>query len=93
MKLAIRPLAIACSILWGGSVLLVAVANLLWPPYGARFLELLASIYPGYSANSTFGGAMNVTLYALIDGAVGGLILGWLYNLLVQKCEGKNEQR
>jgi len=89
MKLALRPLTIACAILWGGCVLFVALANLLWPPYGAHFLELLASIYPGYSADSTFGGMLNVTLYALIDGAVGGLILGWLYNLLVTKCEGE----
>ena len=88
MKLALRPLVIACAVLWGGSVFLVALANLLWPPYAAEFLKLLASIYPGYGADSTFGGMLNVTLYALIDGAVGGLIFGWIYNLLVAKCEG-----
>jgi hypothetical protein len=93
MTLAIRSLAITCAVIWGGLVLLVAVANLLWPPYGASFLELLASIYPGYTADSTFGGMLNVTLYALIDGAIGGLVFGWLYNLLVTKAEGKkNEQ-
>jgi len=92
MKLSIRALTITCAILWGGSVLCVAVANLLWPPYGAGFLEVLASVYPGYSADSTFGGLLNVTLYALVDGAVGGLILGWLYNLLAAKCEGKNKE-
>ena len=68
MKLAIRPLVITCAIIWGGTVFLTALANLLWPPYGADFLKLLASIYPGYSAESTFGGMLNVTLYALVDG-------------------------
>jgi len=93
MKLAIRPLTITCAILWGGSVLLVAVANLLWPPYGARFLELLASIYPGYTGESTFGAVVNGTLYALLDGAIGGFIFGWLYNLLVSRSEGKKKEQ
>lgn len=87
MKLAIRPLVITCAVVWGGSALLCAVANLLWPPYAEGFLNLLASVYPGYGADGTFGGVVNVTLYALVDGAVGGLIFGCLYNLLVAKCD------
>ncbi len=59
----------------------------------AHFLELLASIYPGYTANSTFGGMLNVTLYALIDGAVGGLIFGWLYNWFATKCDAEAKQK
>lgn len=93
MKLSMRAMTVTGAILWGGSVLCVAVANLLWPPYGAGFLQLLASVYPGYSADSTFGGLLNVTLYALVDGAVGGLIFAWLYNRLATKCEGKNKEQ
>jgi hypothetical protein len=81
------------AILWGGSVFCVALANLLWPTYGARFLEVLASVYPGYSADATFGGMLNVTLYALVDGAVGGLIFAWLYNLVAGKCECKHKDK
>jgi hypothetical protein len=92
MKLEIRPLMITCAILWGGAVFLTAFANLLWPPYGVEFLKLLASVYPGYSAASTFGGMLNVTLYAIVDGALGGLIVGWLYNLLVTKCKAKSNE-
>lgn len=92
MKLAVRPFAITCAIVWGGVVFLTALANLLWPPYAAGFLELLASIYPGYTAESTFGGMLNVTLYALVDGAVGGLIFACLYNLLTKKLEGKKDK-
>jgi hypothetical protein len=89
MKLAIRPFMVTCAALWGGAVLLCAFANLLWPPYAEHFLKMLASVYPGYTAESTFGGMVNVTLYALIDGALGGLIFAWLYNLLAGMCEHK----
>lgn len=91
MKLAIRPLVITCAIFWGGTALLCGVANLLWPPYAEGLLKLLASIYPGYGADGTFGSVLNVTLYALVDGAVGGLIFGWLYNMMVAKCGKKNK--
>jgi hypothetical protein len=90
MKLAIRPFMVTCAVIWGGSVLLCAVANLLWPPYAEGLLKLLASVYPGYTAESTFGGMLNVTLYALVDGALGGLVFAWLYNKLVGKCEHKD---
>ena len=52
---------------------------------------MLASIYPGYGAEPTFGAVLNVTLYALVDGAVGGLIFAGLYNLLAGKCQQQKE--
>ena len=86
MKFAMIPLAIACAILWGGSVFLCGMANMLWPSYGESFLQLLDSIYPGYHASGSFGSVVIGTLYAIMDGAVGGLVFGLLYNLLVGKC-------
>ena len=86
MKGAIIPLALAGAILWGGEVLLCGTANVLWPPYGESFLQLLDSIYPGYHASGSFGSVVVGTLYAVVDAAVGGLVLGWLYNLLAGKC-------
>ena len=89
MKLAIRPLALTCAIVWGATALLAGVANMLWPPYADGMLQVLASIYPGYAADSTVGSVMNLTLYALIDGAVCGFVFAWLYNLLLGKLEKK----
>jgi len=86
MKFAIRPLTLTCAILWGGSVFLCGTANLLWPPYGETFLQLLDSIYPGYDASPSFSSVIIGALYAVLDGAVGGLIFGLLYNLLAGKC-------
>ena len=85
MKLNLKALAASLAILWGGCVFLVGLANLIWPGYAAGFLNLLASIYPGYHASRTLGDLIVGTLYAILDGAVGGLIFGWLYNYLGRK--------
>jgi hypothetical protein len=62
------------------------MANMIWPSYGESFLQLLDSIYPGYHVSGSFGSVVIGTLYAIVDGGVGGLAFGLLYNLLVGKC-------
>ncbi len=85
MKLDLKALGITIGLMWSGAVLIVGLANLIWPAYGTSFLQVTASIYPGYHASGSLGDVMAGTLYALVDGAVGGLILAWLYNCLVAK--------
>jgi hypothetical protein len=80
MKLSVMAVTYTAAILWGGCFLLVAVANLLWPPYGAAFLELMSSVYPGYKAAASFGNVIVGTLYAILDGAIGGALFAWIYN-------------
>jgi hypothetical protein len=82
MKLNIKALALAGAIFWGVSVLLVGMANLIWVGYAQRFLEGLASIYPGYHATRSLAEVVVVTLYAAVDGVIGGIVFGGLYNLL-----------
>jgi hypothetical protein len=84
MKFNIKALAIACAILWGGAVLVVALVNLICVGYAQRFLELLASFYPGYHATRSIGEVILVTLYAIADGLIGGAVFGWLYNRLAR---------
>jgi ABC-type phosphate transport system permease subunit len=87
MKLNLKALTAALAILWAGLVLVVGVASLIWPGYGKTFLQVLASIYPGYAASGSFGDVIVGSLYALVDAAVVGFIFGWLYNLI---AGGKN---
>lgn len=82
MKLNLKALSVTLAILWAGAVFIVGLANLIWPTYGQAFLKMLASIYPGYHATGTFGDTIAGSLYALVDGAIAGLIFGWLYNLI-----------
>jgi len=79
-----KALAYAGAALWAGSFLLVGLVNLSSPTYGLEFLELMASLYPGYTADRTFESVLIGTGYALVDGAVGGWLFGWLYNRLVK---------
>ena len=84
MKLSIRALVITAAMLWGGGVLFCGILNLIWPAYGVAFLQLVSSIYPGYHATRTLGSVVVGTLYAMLDGAVCGLVFGWLYNRLAR---------
>ena len=80
MKLEPRALAYASAALCGLSVFLIGLANLSSPEYGREFLELLASVYPGYSAERTLESVLIGTGYALVKGAAVGWAFAWLYN-------------
>lgn len=88
MKLSVKGLAVACGLLWGGGLFVAAIGNLWWPPYARAFLDLAASIYPGYHGPAGFGSAVVVGLYGLVDGAVGGALLAWLYGLAAGREPG-----
>ena len=45
----------------------------------------MASVYPGYDATASFGQVIVGTLYALLDGAVGGAVVAWVYNRLAAR--------
>jgi hypothetical protein len=85
MRINVPALSISVAVFWSCAVLFVATANLIWPDYGNAFLELLASIYPGYHPGQGLGSIIMGTLYGLVDGAIGGAIFGWLYNY-VSRC-------
>ena len=81
MQLSIKALVFAVAVLWAGCLLCVGLVHLIVPTYGSAFLSLVSSIYPGFHGSTTLGDTILGTAYALIDGAVGGAVFGWLYNL------------
>ena len=83
MRLNANAMAVTFSVLWGTCVLVAGLVNVIWPSYGQAFLQLCASIYPGYHPGSGVSSVFIGTIYALLDGLVGGAIFGWLYNLFV----------
>lgn len=81
MKLNVKAMAISLSLVWGVlAMFLVGVANLIWSGYGQDFLSLMATIYPGYKATATFPQVIVGMLYGILDGAIAGALLAWLYN-------------
>ncbi len=85
MRFSVIPLALALGVFWGAAILIVAVANLIWPNYGRAFLDLAASLYPGYHPGSGLASVITVTFYGLVDGAIGGALFGWLYNFVARR--------
>ena len=85
MKLNIKAFMLTSAILWAAAIFITGIANLICPGYGAAFLQVMASIYPGYDASSTIGSVIVGTLYAVVDGAIAGLVFAWLYNLFLGK--------
>ena len=80
MKLSIRALMITAALLWGGGLLLVGLLNLASESYGLAFLQMMSSVYPGFHVSRTLGDVLVGTVYAAVDGALCGLLFGWLYN-------------
>ncbi|MGE5220204.1 MAG: hypothetical protein ACM3SP_24645 [Chloroflexota bacterium] len=80
MKVSVKGITFSAAMTWGLVVLFVGVINLASPSYGLAFLELVSSIYPGYHPVATVGNVIVGTLYAIVDGAVGGAIFACLYN-------------
>jgi hypothetical protein len=88
MRFNVTALTLTVGLFWGAALLIVASANLIWPSYGRAFLDLAASIYPGYRPGSGVGSIITGTLYGLVDGAIAGAVFGWLYNLLAYQRSG-----
>ena len=82
MRFNVIALSVTVALFCGAAILIVASANLIWPTYGRSFLELAASIYPGYHPSPAIGSVITATFYGLVDGAIAGAIFGWLYNFL-----------
>jgi hypothetical protein len=82
MKLSIKGLAITSAIIWGSAILIVGIANLVFPGYGINFLEVVGSIYPGYQPGTGFSSVIIGSLYGAVDAGIGAAIFAWLYNLI-----------
>jgi len=77
-------MSIAVALLCGGCVLFVGVLNLASPSYGGEFLEVVSSVYPGFHYTRTFLDVLVGTGYGIVDGAICGFLLAWLFNLFAK---------
>lgn len=72
-------LGLSGGILWGLSMFICTILAI-YTGYTAKFLELMADLYPGYSI--TWWGTIVGLVYGFIDAFVGLFLLAWLYNKL-----------
>lgn len=85
MKLSVKAFMLTFGIFWALVVFLPGLGGLLWKGYGSVWSQAFASVYPGYQASGSFGDLIVGTLYALVDGAVSGLVFVSIYNFLAGK--------
>ncbi len=88
MKFNVAAAAIAGGVGFAIALGSAGILGMLFDGYGSAFLEMMASVYPGYKANGAPGDLIIGCFYAATDGiiACGGLAL--LYN--IASCCGKN---
>jgi len=60
-------------------MLVVGLIHLAAPSYGADFLRVMSSVYPGADTAPRLGRVLLGALYGFVDGGVAGLLFGWLY--------------
>jgi hypothetical protein len=89
MRLSLKSLTFACAVLSGGAILFFGLINLASPSYGMEFLKVASSVYPGFHSSRTFVDVLVGTGYGLVDGAIAGFLLGWLYNLFIPSAQPK----
>jgi hypothetical protein len=77
----LKPVKLGLSggIIWGLSMLFCTILAI-YTGYSAKFLDIMANVYPGYSIS--WPGAFIGTVYGFLDGFFGLFLLGWLYNKL-----------
>jgi hypothetical protein len=79
MTISLKAIALSSSILGGFVMLFVGLIHMAAPGYGAEFLRMMSSVYPGADTAPTLGRVLLGTLYGLVDGAVAGWFFGLLY--------------
>lgn len=72
-------LGFAVGIVWAIGVLGLGLAAMGMDGYGLPVVNLLGSIYKGYDAS--WAGAFIGAGWALVDGFITGVLIGWLYNM------------
>lgn len=76
-------LGLAGGILWGLSMFVCTILAI-YTGYAVQFLDLMSSIYPGYTIS--WWGSLAGLIYGFLDVFIGLFLLGWLYNLLNRSC-------
>jgi len=80
-ELDIRAFAISLGILWGCAVFLLGILSRFFD-WGTKLVETFASLYIGYKP--TILGSLIGAVWGFADGAIGGILIAWLYNFFAK---------
>ena len=82
MKETTKRVAVTGGLLWAVLLFFTTLAGVYWN-YGIAFLNVIASIYPGYSIS--LAGSIIGLIYGFIDVFVGVYIFAWVYKKVAKK--------
>ena len=80
-KLNVKALAIGVGVSWATCMLFAGWASMFG--WGAKLVELMSSVYIGFAP--TFLGGLIGAMWGFIDGAIGGAIVAFVYNMIVSR--------
>jgi len=83
--ISIKAVTLTSALLWGGAMLFVGLINLADASYGAAFLHMMSSVYPGADTARTFGKVILGTIYGFVDGAIAGYLFAVIYKAFVRE--------
>ena len=82
-RLSMKGMAMGLGVSWGVLILTIGFTSMFG--WGTRLVEMMSSLYIGYSP--TVLGAMIGALWALLDGAFGGLIIAFILPSSYTTCQ------
>jgi len=80
MKLNPYAAALSLAAVCGSWLLIMGSIHLRNPAFGNEFLSMFSGLHPGFHMDRTLGDLLVGIGYAMMDGAVVGLLFAWLYN-------------
>ncbi|HEX3744436.1 MAG TPA: hypothetical protein VHW09_10920 [Bryobacteraceae bacterium] len=83
MRVSLKAITLSSAILWSLAMLLVGLIHMATHTYGAEFLRIVSSVYPGADTAPTIGRVLLGTVYGFVDGGVAGFLFGLLYDSFI----------
>lgn len=88
MKLNVKAFALTCGLVWGLGILALTWWIIAFDGATGE-VPFLGRIYRGYSVTPL--GSFIGLVWGLVDGAIGGAIFAWLYNLIADRTAGQTK--
>ncbi len=80
-QLNVKALAIGIGATWGLGMLFVGWASIFG--LGTKIVEVMSSLYIGFAPS--FLGGIAGAIWGFFDGAVGGAIIAFIYNIVAER--------
>jgi hypothetical protein len=85
MKLSTKAMTISGGLIWGFAMFLAGLGHLFRPAFGTSFLMAMSSLFPGFHVARTWESILIGVVWGCVDGAIGGFIFAWLYDLVMDR--------